>query len=325
MIARTAMMILLLAAASNARAQSEIFGFVDDPSLVPGNAVIIDSRNGAACEDGAPSRGGQPARCLPLARFFGPHGRLASFRDIDWVFGTVGLTGAEHVLVVGDRQNDRDAVAALIHIAGQSKVSVWRKPIADLGDTFETVPGISGDPARTAVYQAPMRDGRIVLRDELGAALTAGGVLLLDGRPGAYYWGEKSLGTRGGHIAGAQSLPLRKLRAGAALIVPQDGEPVLHGHAAADGLAYYTAVVAGRGQPARLYAGGFTEWAANGHALDGESVLPTAAAPHRPETPRAAEVKPFNMNAVGVSAALGVILGAIATAGAFTIARRGKT
>lgn len=299
------------------------FAFVDDVAEIAEDAVVVDSRRSEVCADGAPSRGGEPARCLPISAFTGPHGRLASFRDINWVFGTVALTGSEHVLVVGDRQNDRDAVAALLHLAGQADVSVWKKPIGALGEGFVTTPGTTADPARRAVYQAPMRDDRIVLRDDLKAALQRGGLLLLDGRSEADYWGERVRGARGGHIAGAQSLPLRNLRGGAALIVPPGAEPVLYGYGPVDGLAYLTSVVAGKGQPARLYLAGFREWAAHGLAVDAESFAePAARRPNAPNRNRNATKPAYDTRLVGISATLGALFGAIATAGAFALGRR---
>ena len=306
-------------------AVAEPFSVTGDIAAVPGDAVIVDTRAANVCSDGAPSRNENAARCLHISQFTGPNGRLASFRDIDWVFGTVNLTGAETVLVVGDRQRDRDAVAGLLYLAGQAQVLVWAKPIDELGDGFAPAPGIAADPARLSVYRAPMRDDRLVLRGELVTALQKGGVLLLDGRRETEYWGEHIRGRRGGHIAGGQSMPLHKLRAGAALIVPQNVEPILYGHGPVDGLAYLTAVTAGKGHAARLYLGGYSEWAAHGLPVDAESFAGHRSDPKVGTSRTQSAEPPPDTRLVGISVALGALFGAIATAGAFTLGRRKKS
>jgi len=123
-----------------------------------------------------------------------------------------------------------------------------------------------------------MRDGALVLRDELRAMRPA--PMLLDGRPEGEYWGEAARTARTGHLPGAVSLPALRLRsstdpASATPLLPEASahSPVAYAHDAYEGLAYLTLLVAGHGVGARLYAEGFAEWAADGS-------LPLDAAGH---------------------------------------------
>ncbi|MBB4302760.1 3-mercaptopyruvate sulfurtransferase SseA [Rhodobium orientis] len=302
------------------------FRFVSDPASVPADAVVVDSRNAETCAEGAPAREETEPRCVPIAAVTGPHGRLASFRDIAWFLGTVGLDGSETVLVVGARERDRDAVAGLLHLGGQKTVLVWQRPINALGEGFATVSGRVSEPARRAVFREPMRDDRIVLKNELQRMLAEGGVLLLDGRPAEDFWGERTTGERAGHLPGAQSLPARALR-GATPIVAADGvEPVLYGRGAVDGLAYYTAVVAGRSRPAKVYLEGFADWAAAGLPLDAESHPDLAAADvaATAPAPRTQISAAPDRKLLALSASVGALLGAAAAVGTLAVIRRRK-
>jgi len=314
----------MLASAGAAAAATETFSFVDDSARLPAELVVIDSRAGNACANGSVTRDGGAARCLPIAAVTGPHGRLASFRDIHWRLGTLGLDGSETVLIVGDRQGDRDAVGALLFLAGQRTVLIWSRPIDDLiAAGFAAIPGKEGEPARTAIYQAPMRDARVVLRGELQRDLAAGDGLLLDGRRAEEYWGEAIRGLRGGHLPGAQSLPVATLRAGEAPVVSEGLEPVLYGHGPIDGLAYLTAVTARHGQPARVYLEGYAEWAGHGLPLESETQRDIRTAPGAAR--KSGDTDGIDTSAVGISVAFGAVFGAIATASAFTLARRRRT
>lgn len=134
-----------------------------------GRTVVIDARPLSVCE-----RGSVPeARCLPAEDFFGPDGRLANFRDILWLLGTAGLDGSESVAVRGEGDNAKHVVAAILFLAGQRSVTV----VAG-GDALPVLPGRRRGVTREKVYQAAMRDDRIVLPHELsryqtGAVITA--------------------------------------------------------------------------------------------------------------------------------------------------------
>jgi len=269
---------LLVAAAAGA---SGDFAYVRSAPKEDG-VVVVDTRPLADCR--AKSLAG--ARCLPADDFLGPHRRLPDARDILWLLGTAGLSGGETVLVVGQDPTARDFVAGLLWLAGQRSVQVLALPVAHVLDG-NAAPGRERGMIREAVFEAPMRDGALVLRDELRAMRPA--PMLLDGRPEGEYWGEAARTARTGHLPGAVSLPALRLRsstdpASATPLLPEASahSPVAYAHDAYEGLAYLTLLVAGHGVGARLYAEGFAEWAADGSLpLDAagypERAVPAAA------------------------------------------------
>lgn len=254
--------------------------------------VVVDTRPLADCR--AKSLAG--ARCLPADDFLGPHRRLPDARDILWLLGTAGLSGSETVLVVGQDPTARDFVAGLLWLAGQRSVQVLALPVAHVLDG-NAAPGRERGMIREAVFEAPMRDGALVLRDELRAMGPA--PMLLDGRTEGEYWGETARTVRTGHLPGAVSLPALRLRTSAdpttAKPLLPDAyahSPVAYAHDAYEGLAYLTLLVAGHGVGARLYAEGFSEWTADGS-------LPLDAAGH-PER-AASAVAPIASAQAGVT------------------------
>lgn len=246
-------------------------------------AVVVDARPLAACRE--KSLAG--ARCLPAEDFLGPHKRLPGARDLLWLLGTAGLSGGEPVLVVGQDAAARDFMAGLLYVAGQRSVRVLAEPVARLLEQgADAGPGRERGMIREAVFAGPMRDGLLVLRDELRAQRRPH-PLLLDGRSENEYWGETARAARGGHLPGAVSLPAPQLRAAldpaAKRPVLPEGSPVAYAHDAYEGLAYLTLLIAGHKVPARLYAEGWAEWAADG-------ALPADAASH-PERAQPVEAK----------------------------------
>lgn len=225
--------------------------------------VVVDTRPVEACK----LRSLAGAVCLPSADFLGPHRRLPGERDLLWLLGTAGLKGDETVLVVGQDPVARDFVAGLLYVSGQHRLRVLTEPVGRLLESgVESGPGRERNFAREQVFEAPMRDGRVVLRDELRALNPS--PMLLDGRAEAEYWSETVRGARGGHLPGAVNLPGLALRATlstpATRPVLPEGEPVAYGHDSYEGLAYLTLLTAGYGVPARLYLAGWAEWAADG-------------------------------------------------------------
>ena len=242
--------------------------------------VIVDARPLADCRE--KSLAG--ARCLPAVEFLGPNRRLPDPRDILWLLGTAGLTGRESVLVTGGDATERDFVAGLLWVAGQRRVLVLTQPVARALDGA-AAPGRERGMIREAVFETPMRDQVLVLRDELRAMRPA--PPLLDGRSEGEYWGETARVARAGHLPGAISLPAPRLRppsdpesAKPLLPDPSEGAPVAYAHDAYEGLAYLTLLVAGRSADVRLYAEGFAEWAA-----DGSLPLDAAGYPERANLP----------------------------------------
>ena len=117
--------------------------------------VVIDTRPLAECKQAALPG----ARCLPAADLLGPQRELPGERDLLWLFGALGLSGEEAVLVVGDTASSRDFVGGLLYLAGQRRVSVLDQRISPLlADGRALAPGQERGLLRTAVFTQPMRD-----------------------------------------------------------------------------------------------------------------------------------------------------------------------
>ena len=221
--------------------------------------VVIDSRPLADCKQATLPN----ARCLPADGFLGPHRSLPSERDILWLLGTAGLDGSEAVLVVGQDAVTRDFLAGLLYLAGQRQVRVLTEPLTHvLAGRSDAAPGQERGIIRTAVFTAPMRAERVVLKQELLHEST--GVTLVDGRSELDYWGETARAARGGHLPGAVLLPATTLAVAGPRPVLPSGVFIAYAHDAYEGLAYFTRLAAGYGLLARVYTGGWAEWAADG-------------------------------------------------------------
>ncbi len=250
---------------------AEDFTYVRTAAAASG-MVVVDSRPLADCR----AQSLADARCLPAEDFLGPQRRLPSARDLLWLLGTAGLSGEEGVIVVGQDAVARDFVAGLLWLAGQRSVHVLTEPVGRLLESGAAAgPGREHGMIRETVFTAPMRDGLLLLRDELRDELRTlrPQPPLLDGRSDKEYWGEggelDARAARSGHLPGAISLPALQLRATLGVetenkpVLP-DGPAVAYAHDAYEGLAYLTLLMAGYGVPARLYAEGWAEWAADG-------------------------------------------------------------
>ena len=223
-------------------------------------AVIVDVRPQELCLKGSLSG----ARCLPAADFFGPHGRLVNFPDLSWLLGTAGLSGSEHVFVVGISPLKRDFVAGMIYLAGQEKVTILRLPLAEL-DAKPLRAGLKRANIRSAVHSTPFRVEMIIFRNELDSLLKSNKLPdLLDGRSEKEYWGENIRTSRGGHLPGAQLLPATELRA---LLkkdpqsVPDFSVPIVYAHNTLESVAYFSLLRAGFGIEARVLLTGWADWA----------------------------------------------------------------
>jgi hypothetical protein len=92
---------------------------------------------------------------------------------------------------------------------------------------------------------------------------------------------------------------------------------VAHAHDALEGVAYFTLLRAGAGLSARLYPGGWAEWAADGS-------LPADAATYPDRAPQAAAAKPSAAGAFPwLTFFAGVALASIVAAGSYYLGRRG--
>lgn len=254
------LLLVLLATGTSARGGD--FNYTADAAGLLGRGIVVDARAQAACLH----RTVAGARCLPAADFLGPHGRLAAFADIYWLLGTAGIAADQPVLVVGDDPTERDFVAGMLYLCGQAQVTVLTRPISGGAGlpSSRLGPGTARGMLRHPIYQGVVRGNLILLRNELAAAL--GGKhppVLLDGRPEAAYWGESIRAQRGGHLPGAQSMPMAKLREmvsqGKVLLPP--GPFVAYGHDAFESAAYFTLARAGAGADARVLLNGWADWA----------------------------------------------------------------
>ena len=251
-------------------------GVVDYVYTPVEGAIVVDTRLDEECSEATLAG----ARCLPAKDFLAGHKRLANVSGMLWLLGTIGLRGHEHVLVIGDRSGDKEFVAGLLFIAGQTKVSVLIKPLSSMASeknakSLVMSQGTSRASTRETVYQASMRDSHIVLRSELAALIQATREpIILDGRSDGEYWGSTIRAARGGHVPGARSLPLRKLRPPGdktnSIQLPALAEPVVYGHDSYEGLIYLARLVAA-GLTPRLYLEGWAGWASDG-ALPADAV-----------------------------------------------------
>ncbi len=283
-----------LALSVSAAEASDFFYVGEATPLLDAGATVVDSRPLALCQERSLKR----ARCLPADDFLGPHRRLPSLFDIRWALGAAGLTGDETVLVVGDEPTARDFVAGILYLAGQREIAVVRAPIGrNAGGASDALaPGTGRGLTREKIFQAPARDELWLLRGDLTArAEDVPPAVLVDGRSEGEYWGQTVRAARGGHLPGAESAPAGAARAALARdesIGPWSGEPVAYAHDPFEGIAFFTLLRAGAGIPARVFPGGWAEWAADGGLPadaatypDRAGVGPAAAKPHASGTP----------------------------------------
>jgi len=255
-------MVLLLVTGAAVRAEMLVIDYVN--AAAADVDVILDVRSAAACRNGSIPE----ARCLPAEDVLAPHRRLANISGILWLLGTAGLEGGEHVLIIGDRGQEREFMAGLLYLAGQQRISILNRPLSRVtGGSDGQRPGIPRSRTREAVWQAPLRADRIVLRSELRAQLVRDDApVLIDGRGEAEYWGQRIRAARGGHLPGAQHLAAASLSPGSSEAfdaVAFAGEPVAYAHDAYEGLIYLSRLLA-RGVGARLYLEGWVGWASDG-------------------------------------------------------------
>ncbi len=296
-------------------AHASDFSYADDAApWLDAGAVVVDSRPLALCRKGSL----KGARCIPAGDLLGPHRRLPNLFDIRWALGTAGLTGTETVLVVGDEPTARDFVAGILYLAGQREVAVLRAPVGR--NSTHAAPGTGRGMTRERVYLAPARDELWRLRGDIVSRLNDTPALaLIDGRGESEFWGETVRAARGGRLPGAESAPAATVRAalarGETIIGPRMGEPVVYAHDPYDGIAYFTLLRAGAGIAARVYPGGWSEWAADGN-------LPADAATYPDRATETTAAKPPAPAPRGATVLAGLALAAIFGAAGYYFGRR---
>lgn len=142
-IIRSGALALTLAPALSVHAQP-----VASVGVLPDGARVIDIRAEADCTSASLAG----ARCVPAQVLLGTNGGAPiGFHALRWLLGTVGLSGAETVAVVPGDDPDANAVAALLHLAGQRDVVLYTGP-ADL-----TARGQARSFSRETIFTAAMR------------------------------------------------------------------------------------------------------------------------------------------------------------------------
>jgi len=151
---------------------------------LPGDYAVLDIRDEDTCFLGAPPN----TRCLPAEQLlYADAGTPLGFHALRWALGTLGLTGAETLVIYrGDDavddggREDALAAAALLYLAGQAEVLVHEGPALEIRDGAQ-VRALW----REVIYTAPMRTGEMnvtaapagSLRDRLRDFATGGGAV----------------------------------------------------------------------------------------------------------------------------------------------------
>lgn len=146
---------------------------------LPEGYAVLDIRDEDRCFLGAPAH----TRCLPAGQLlYADAGEPLGFHALRWVLGTLGLTGAEPLVIYrGDDGAPRDdalAAAALLHLNGQAEVMVHEGPALEVRDGAR-VRALW----REVIYTAPIRTGEMMvlgapagtLRDRLKSYAEGGG------------------------------------------------------------------------------------------------------------------------------------------------------
>ncbi len=135
--------------------------------------VLLDVRAIGLCLDSSVSG----ARCLPARTFYSKEYGLASFHHVNWALGTLGLSENDDLLVFADNEADRDAVAGLLFLAGQLKVSRWAGEMKQLQTLLGADSGQPRGVTRTHVYAGTTRDKFIALTQEIPTLQQTGWIL----------------------------------------------------------------------------------------------------------------------------------------------------
>lgn len=278
--------------------------------------VVVDTRPLSSCRESTLSG----AVCLPVEDIVAPQRRLANWSGILWLLGTAGLDGSEHVMLVGEQAERRELLAGVLFLAGQKQISIVDKPISSfISNLKNKSAGLQRSTTRIKVFTAPMRSELIVLRNEL-QQLTKVDAVILDGRSESEYFGATIRAQRGGHIPGAVHSPLSEWRKTPSPVFSSVDLPVVYAHDTTSGLQFFSTVLAA-GQRARLYSGGWVEWAADGSLVADNVTYPHKRAVERPadtgtnvspaETGNSPQERTINSRAVLLVSAIGsVLLGA---------------
>lgn len=260
--------ILIILSVNQSNASQPVIEYTK--TLLPGPHFILDSRRTKECQK-ASLKG---ARCLPISDVLGSGKSLANFSGLLWLLGTVGLTGSEHVVIIGDKRHEQEFWAGVLFIAGQRKISILTKPLKSIAQN-QLAPGTTRSKSREKVYQSTMRADQIILRSDLLRIVRSHNApIIIDGRSANEYWGNEVNAMRGGHVPGAQLLPLGRVRLTSGksplLHISKGDQVISYSRNSYDSLIYLT-VLRARGVPAKIYLEGWQGWASDG-ALPADNV-----------------------------------------------------
>lgn len=278
--------------------------------------LAIDTRFESECRDASLAN----TICLPPGQLIAGHNRLANFSGLFWLLGTAGINGSEHIVVIGEDTKKRDFMAGWLYVAGQSQVTVVDNPLSELlTDEQPKVPGRLRSTTRQVVFTAEPRTQLLLLKTELKHALESQKTpVLFDGRSESEYWGQSSTASRGGHIPGAIHL---KNPSTLASEIPDSA--LAYANDSVTGLAYLARLKANH-IDAKLYLGGWVEWAADGSLPVDAASYPLASrrTPNKPVTQHSdSSASTLNPTPVTLIAAL-VAIALFITVGGYQLGRR---
>ncbi len=315
LFARMLFGILSVEGAIEASAAANTFDYVAQThAITDAGVIVVDTRQTAVCQQ----RSIAGAHCLAPDNLLGPHGRLPSFRQINWVLGTAGLPGTGTVVVVGDNPMRREFVAGMLFLSGQPNVRILTQPMAALlkTGTIRTDPGRPRAMLSQPLFKAHARANLVAFRHELQHDLEGKHPpILLDGRSDAQYWGVEIRAARGGHIPSAQLFAMRTARAQLRTVTgaAQPGT-IVYAQDPFSGIAYFTLLRAGLRMPVRVYPGGWRQWAAHTNLPADAQTYPQFPPATRvtPTTPRSV-LEPALWGALASLLAVLLILGMLFT------------
>jgi len=131
--------------------------------------VFIDARSSEDCR--AQTRA--DAICLSPTQLVHPDGTLASVRDINWLFGTLGIDETATAVIFGNKitsagyDADSHFVASIVFLLGQARVSIWNADIDQLFDPENSISGAPPGMLRQHFFKATMRDAYLLLDSDV--------------------------------------------------------------------------------------------------------------------------------------------------------------
>jgi len=131
--------------------------------------VFIDARSSEDCR----AQTLADAVCLAPTQLVHPDGTLASMRDINWLFGALGIDETATAVVFGNKipgtgyDADSHFVASIVFLLGQARVSIWNGDIDQLFDHQNRMSGAPPSVLRQHFFGATMRDAYLSLDSDV--------------------------------------------------------------------------------------------------------------------------------------------------------------